>query len=259
MFNEGYTTSGGPALQRADLTAEAIRLTRMLRTLMPDDDETGGLLALMLLTDARRAARADAQGALVPLDEQDRRSGTPDRSPKAWRWSRPRSGKGPIGPYQLQAAIAALHDEAATAEATDWPQILALYEVLERVAPGPVVTLNRAVAVGWARGALAGLAVLGELDGDERMAGNHRLEAVRGAPAGAGRDRAAAHAAYLRAARMTTSVPEQRYLTLRAAPYRIRTLTGRPVRHDGRVTDRPRAWCWWSRTSGRSPTWSGST
>jgi len=126
-------------------------------------------------------------------------------------------GRGPIGPYQLQAAIAALHDEAATAAETDWPQILALYEVLEKVTPGPVVTLNKAVAVARARGPLAGLAVLGELDGDERMAGNHRLEAVRAHLLELAGDRAAAHTAYLTAARMTASLPEQRYLTMRAA------------------------------------------
>jgi RNA polymerase sigma factor (sigma-70 family) len=217
IFNEGYTTSGGPALQRADLTAEAIRLTRMLRGLTPADGETGGLLALMLLTDARRAARSDAHGALVPLDEQDRSRWNAGQIAEGVALVSATLGKGPIGPYQLQAAIAALHDEAATAEQTDWPQILALYEVLERVSPGPVVTLNKAVAVGMARGPLAGLAVLGGLDGDERMAGNHRVESVRGHLLERAGDRAAAHAAYLKAAAMTTSVPEQRYLTLRAA------------------------------------------
>jgi RNA polymerase sigma factor (sigma-70 family) len=217
IFNEGYTTSGGPALQRADLTAEAIRLTRMLRGLTPDDQETGGLLALMLLTDARRAARSDAQGALVPLEEQDRTRWNADQIAEGVALVSATLGRGRIGPYQLQAAIAALHDEAATAAATDWPQILALYEVLERVSPGPVVTLNKAVAVGMARGPLAGLATLGALDGDERMAGNHRVESVRGHLLERAGDRAAAHAAYVKAAAMTTSVPEQRYLTLRAA------------------------------------------
>ncbi len=217
IFNEGYTTSGGPALHRADLTAEAIRLTRMLRALVPGDAETGGLLALMLLTDARRAARADDQGALIPLDEQDRSLWDAGQIAEGVALVSATLVHGPIGPYQLQAAIAALHDEAPTAGATDWPQILALYEVLERVSPGPVVTLNKAVAVGWARGPLAGLAALGELDGDDRMAGNHRLDAVRGHLLERAGDRAGAHAAYLRAAAMTTSVPEQRYLTLRAS------------------------------------------
>jgi RNA polymerase sigma factor (sigma-70 family) len=217
IFNEGYTTSGGPALVRADLTAEAIRLTRMLRGVMPADGETGGLLALMLLTDARRAARSDAQGALVPLDEQDRSRWNAGQIAEGVALVSATLGRRPIGPYQLQAAIAALHDEADTAEQTDWPQILALYEVLDRVSPGPVVTLNKAVAVGRARGPLAGLAVLGDLDGDERMAGNHRLESVRAHLLETAGDRAGAHAAYLKAAGMTASIPEQRYLTLRAA------------------------------------------
>jgi RNA polymerase sigma factor (sigma-70 family) len=217
IFNEGYTTSGGPALHRADLTGEAIRLTRMLRALVPDDPETGGLLALMLLTDARRAARADAHGALIPLHEQDRSLWDAGQIAEGVALVSATLGRGPVGPYQLQAAIAALHDEAATADATDWPQILALYEVLERVSPGPVVTLNKAVAVGWARGPLAGLAALGELDGDDRMTGNHRLEAVRAHLLERAGDRGAAHEAYLRAAAMTASTPEQLYLTLRAS------------------------------------------
>ena len=217
IFNEGYTASAGPALVRADLTAEAIRLARMLRSAMPADVETGGLLALMLLTDARRAARTDERGALVPLDEQDRSRWNAAQIAEGVALVSATLGRGRIGPYQLQAAIAALHDEAATAAQTDWPQILALYEVLERVSPGPVVTLNKAVAVGRARGPFAGLAVLGDLDGDERMAGNHRLESVRAHLLEMAGDRAAAHAAYLKAAGMTTSVPEQRYLTMRAA------------------------------------------
>jgi predicted RNA polymerase sigma factor len=171
----------------------------------------------MLLTDARRAARADAQGGLIPLDEQDRSRWHAGQIAEGIALVSATLGKGPIGPYQLQAAIAALHDEAPTAADTDWPQILALYEVLERVAPGPVVTLNKAVAVGWARGPLAGLAVLGELDGDERMAGNHRLEAVRGHLLERAGQRDRAHQAYLTAARMTASVPERLYLTLRAS------------------------------------------
>jgi RNA polymerase sigma factor (sigma-70 family) len=217
IFNEGYTTSGGPALIRADLTAEAIRICRMLRSVTPDDGETGGLLALMLLTDARRAARTDTLGALVPLDEQDRSRWNAEQIAEGIALVSATLGKGPAGPYQLQAAIAALHDEAATAEETDWPQILALYEVLERVAPGPIVTLNKAVAAGRAQGPLAGLAVLGALDGDARMTGHHRLESVRAHLLEMAGDRMAAHEAYLKAARMTASVPEQRYLTLRAA------------------------------------------
>jgi RNA polymerase sigma factor (sigma-70 family) len=217
VFNEGYTTSGGPDLKRDDLTVEAIRITRMLRALTPDDVETGGLLALMLLTDARRDARTDAQGALVPLHEQERSLWDTARIAEGVALVSACLGKGPVGPYQLQAAIAALHDEAAEAGDTDWPQILALYEVIERLAPGPIVTLNKAVAMGWARGPLAGLAVLGGLDGDERMTGNHRVEAVRAHLLERAGDRPGAHAAYVRAAALTTSVPEQRYLTLRAS------------------------------------------
>jgi RNA polymerase sigma factor (sigma-70 family) len=217
IFNEGYTASSGPDLNRTDLTSEAIRLARMLHQLAPDEGEGAGLLALMLLTDARRAARTTADGSIVPLDEQQRD-----------RWNRVQIaegvelltrtlGKVRIGPYQLQAAIAAVHDEASAADETDWPQILALYEVLERVSPGPVVTLNRAVAVARVHGPRAGLALLGTLDTDERMARNHRVEAVRGHLLDLAGDPVGARESYLRAARMTASLPEKRYLALRAA------------------------------------------
>jgi RNA polymerase sigma factor (sigma-70 family) len=217
IFNEGYTTSGGSELQRGDLTAEAIRLTRMLHRLVPDGAEVAGLLALMLLIDARRDARTDEDGMIVPLAEQRRD-----------RWDRRQIDEGvallsrtlgtaPLGPYQVQAAIAAVHDEAATATETDWPQILALYEVLERVSPGPVVTLNRAVALAMVHGPRAGLALLGTLDSDDRMAHTHRLEAVRAHLLEIAGDVVAARESYRRAARMTASVPEQRYLALRAA------------------------------------------
>jgi predicted RNA polymerase sigma factor len=217
IFNEGYTTSSGPALHRADLTTEAIRLTRLLLRLVPDDGEVAGLLALMLLTDARRAARTDAYGSLVPLADQDRSRWDPEQIAEGIALVSATLGRAPIGPYQLQAAIAALHDEAATAGETDWPQIVALYEVLERVSPGPVVTLNRAVAVAMAGGPLAGLALLGTLDADDRMTHNHRLEAVRGHLLELAGNPVAARESYLKAARMTASVPEQRYLALRAA------------------------------------------
>ncbi|MEV6848770.1 sigma-70 family RNA polymerase sigma factor [Actinoplanes sp. NPDC051411] len=216
IFNEGYTASGGPQLQRADLTSEAIRLARMLRAAAPKDTECGGLLALMLLTDARRAARADAAGDLVPLDRQDRSLWSKEQIAEGLELVSATLGRGPIGPYQLQAAIAALHDEAASDAETDWPQILALYNVLERVSPGPVVTLNKAVAVARTSGPLAGLAALGELDGDERMAGNHRVEAVRAHLLEQAGFHAEAQAAFRRAARLTTSIPEQRYLNQRA-------------------------------------------
>ena len=217
IFNEGYTTSSGHAPQRADLTSEAIRLARMLHQLMPLEGEAAGLLALMLLTDARRAARTDANGWLVPLDEQKRDLWNTHQISEGVELLTRTLGKVPVGPYQLQAAIAAVHDESPSAEATDWPQILALYEVLERVSPGPVVTLNRAVAVARVNGPRAGLALLGTLDTDERMTYTHRLEAVRGHLLEQAGDLVAARESYQRAARMTASLPEQRYLALRAA------------------------------------------
>jgi predicted RNA polymerase sigma factor len=217
IFNEGYTTSSGPTVHRADLTAEAIRLTRLLFLLTPDQGEVAGLLALMLLTDARRAARTDGDGSLIPLDEQRRDLWNEPQISEGVSLLTRTLGKSPVGPYQLQAAIAAVHDEAPSAQATDWPQILALYEVLERVSPGPVVTLNRAVAVAMVYGPRAGLALLGTLDEDERMAHNHRLDAVRGHLLELAGEPVAAREAYLRAARMTASLPEQRYLGLRAA------------------------------------------
>jgi RNA polymerase sigma factor (sigma-70 family) len=220
IFNEGYAASSGPDLQRADLTAEAIRLARELRRLLPEDGEVAGLLALMLLTDARRPARTTPGGALVPLAEQDRA-----------RWDAAAIAEGvalvtatlasaPLGPYQLQAAIAAVHDEAPSAEATDWPQILALYELLQRVAPSPVVTLNHAVALAMVRGPRAGLDLLATLDADGRLAGHHRLDAVRAHLLELAGDTAAARDHYLAAARRTTSLPEQRYLEGRATRLR---------------------------------------
>lgn len=216
IFNEGYTTSGGPDLHRADLTAEAIRLTRLLRRLMPDEDEVTGLLALMLLTDARRAARADDDGSLVPLAEQDRSLWNAETIAEGVSLVSAALEAGPVGPYQVQAAIAAVHDEAATAAATDWSQILALYDVLEKVSPGPVVTLNRAVAVAEVNGPEAGLELLATLDEDTRMSQTHRLDSVRGHLLELAGDVVAAHEAYLRAARKTASEPEKQYLTRRA-------------------------------------------
>lgn len=216
IFNEGYAATAGAALQRRELTGEAIRLTRAVRATLPDDGEVAGLLALMLLTDARRAARTDADGGLVPLAEQDRGA-----------WNRAELEEGvalitatlataALGPYQLQAAIAAVHAEAARAEQTDWPQIVALYRLLERLEPNPMVTLNRAVAVAMADGPQAGLALLETLDEGQRTACGHRFDAVRGhLLERAGHDEAA-RTLYLRAARRTTSLPEQRYLTGRA-------------------------------------------
>ncbi|GAA0671521.1 sigma factor-like helix-turn-helix DNA-binding protein [Kitasatospora atroaurantiaca] len=215
IFNEGYTASAGPDLQRTDLTAEAIRLTRELHRLMPEDGETTGLLALMLLTDARRPARTRTDGSLVPLAEQDR---------AAWDRAAIKEGTDLVaatlphavpGPYQLQAAIAAVHDEAERAEDTDWLQILGLYGLLERFAPGPMVTLNRAVALAMVDGPLAGLALLAELD--DTLRGHHRLDAVRAHLLEQAGDPEAARTAYRAAARRTTSLPERRYLESRAA------------------------------------------
>ena len=217
IFNEGYTATSGSALHRADLTAEAIRLSRMLHRLIPTDGEVAGLLALMLLTDARRWARTDADGSIVPLAEQDRELWNAAQIEEGVALITRTLGTVPIGPYQLQAAIAAVHDEARGAEDTDWPQILALYEVLEQVSPGPVITLNRAVAVAMVDGPKAGLALLGTLDDDDRMVHTHRLDAVRGHLLELAGDDVAARESYLRAARMTASIPEQRYLALRAA------------------------------------------
>jgi RNA polymerase sigma factor (sigma-70 family) len=217
VFNEGYTTSSGLTLQRADLTNEAIRLTRMLHQLIPEEGEVAGLLSLMLLTDARRAARTDEDGSLVQLDDQRRELWNSAQISEGIELLTRTLGKAPVGPYQLQAAIAAVHDEAATAAETDWPQILALYEVLEQVSPGPVVTLNRAVAVARVHGPRAGLALVGTLDKDERMRHNHRLEAVRAHLLERAGDIDAARKSYELAARMTASLPERRYLALRAA------------------------------------------
>jgi RNA polymerase sigma factor (sigma-70 family) len=217
IFNEGYTTSSGPALQRTGLIAEAIRLTRLLYRLLPEEAEVAGLLALMLLTDARRAARADPDGRIVPLADQQRNLWDSAAIAEGQAILTRTLGTGPVGPYQLQAAIAALHDEARTADATDWPQILALYDVLTTVAPGPVVTLSRAVALAHVHGPRAGLALLGTLDTDQRMAHTHRLEAVRAHLLEQAGDTIAARDSYLRAAKMTASLPEQRYLQLRAA------------------------------------------
>jgi RNA polymerase sigma factor (sigma-70 family) len=214
VFNEGYAASSGPDLQRTELADEAIRLTRLLYRLAPGDEEVAGLLALMLLTDARRVARTGEGGALVPLAEQDRSLWDRDAIAEGIVLVEGALASGPLGPYQLQAAIAAVHAEAPDAEATDWPQVLALYGLLERIAPGPTVALNRAVAVGMVEGPAAGLDALDAIEG---MDGHHRLEAVRAHLLEMAGEQGAAHDAYRLAARMTTSVPEQRYLEDRAA------------------------------------------
>ncbi len=215
MFNEGYASSSGADVAREELSGEAIRLARMLRASVPDDPEVAGLLALMLLNDARRPARTGPRGELVPLVEQDRT-----------RWDRRLIAegialveealpRGAVGPYQLQAAIAAVHDEAAHADDTDWPQIVALYGLLERMTDNPVVALNRVVAEAMVDGPEAGLAKLAALD--DRLAGHHRLDAVRGHLQEMAGDLEGAVASLLAAAARTTSLAEREYLTLRTA------------------------------------------
>jgi predicted RNA polymerase sigma factor len=188
-----------------------------VHVLVPDDGEVAGLLALMLLTDARRAARTGPDGSLIALAEQDRALWNRDAIEEGTALISAALAQATLGPYQLQAAIAAVHDEAPRAEDTDWPQILALYELLERVAPNPMVTLNHAVAVAMVRGPRAGLDLLATLDADERMSAHHRLDAVRAHLLEMAGDHDAARATYRSAARRTTSLPEQRYLEARAA------------------------------------------
>jgi len=220
IFNEGYSASSGSELHRADLAHEAIRLTRLVHAQLPEDSEVTGLLALMLLTHARRTARTTAAGDLVPLDEQDR-----------GRWDRALIDEGTglvkaslagpaLGPYQLQAAIAATHADAATAEETNWRQVHALYLILERIAPNPMVTLNRAIALAETKGPRAGLALLSTLDSDERMAGHHRLLSVRAHLLEKTGDTTGAYEHYRRAAKSTASIAEQRYLESRASRVR---------------------------------------
>jgi len=217
VFNEGYTATSGPSLHRVDLSGEAIRLTRLLHRLVPADGEVAGLLALMLLTDARRPARTRPDGALVVLEDQDRSRWDSTLIAEGLALIAGTLGRFPVGAYQLQAAIAAVRDEATTAEATDWPQILALYDVLERVAPGPAVTMSRAVATARVHGPRAGLALLGTLDGNPAAGRSHRLYAVRGHLLELSGDYPGARDAYLEAARLATSLPERHYLELRHA------------------------------------------
>jgi RNA polymerase sigma factor (sigma-70 family) len=216
IFNEGYAATSGPSLQRVELSAEAIRLTRMVHRLLPDNGEVTGLLALMLLTDARRPARTGPDGALIPMGEQDRSLWNADDIAEGVALVTDALPRGGTGPYQLQAAIAALHDEAPSAEATDWPQIMALYELLMRTSDNPMVALNHAVAVAIVDGARAGLDLLGELEADERVAEDHRLHAVRAHLLEMAGDRKAARDSYRAAAQRTTSLPQQRYLHARA-------------------------------------------
>jgi RNA polymerase sigma factor (sigma-70 family) len=217
IFNEGYTSSSGPDLQRTDLSNEAIRLARAVRRLLPDDREVAGLLALMLLTDARRLARTGPDGELIPLAEQDRSRWDRQAISEGVALISDTLSKGSVGAYQLQAAIAAVHDEAARAEDTDWPQILALYSLLMRMSDNPMVTLNHAIAAAMVHGASAGLRLLEALDADDRIAGHHRLDAVRAHLFEMAGDHHAAITHYRQAASRTTSLPEQHYLTTKAA------------------------------------------
>jgi predicted RNA polymerase sigma factor len=229
IFNEGYASSTGDELHRTELSQEAIRLTRMVHRILPDEPEVAGLLALMLLTDARRSARASADGDLITMAQQDRTL-----------WDRAliaegvallndaMAASGRVGEYQIQAAIAAVHDQAARADDTDWPQILALYGLLEQMTDNPVVTLNRAVAAAMVHGPSAGLALVEEVDGS--LAGHYRLDAVRAHLLEMAGDIEAAVAHYRAAANRATNLPEQRYLATQAARLRARVESVAPTR-----------------------------
>jgi RNA polymerase sigma factor (sigma-70 family) len=217
IFNEGYTSSIGESLQRSDLASEAIRLTRGVHNLLPEDGEVAGLLALMLLTDARRSARTGPDGELIPLQEQDRALWDQQLVSEGVALVTDTLSKGSIGAYQLQAAIAALHDEAPRAEDTDWPQILALYGLLERMSDNPMVTLNHAIAAAMVHGPRTGLELLEPLDRDPRLAGHYRLQAVRAHLLEMSGDREAAIVNYRGAASRTASIPERNYLMAQAA------------------------------------------
>jgi RNA polymerase sigma factor (sigma-70 family) len=219
IFNEGYASSIGAHLQRLDLAREAIRLTRNTKTLLPDNAEVAGLLALMLLTDARRAARTGPDEELIPLDKQNRTLWDRTEIAEGVELLTVALSKGSVGLYQLQAAIGAVHDEAQRAEDTDWPQILALYELLSRVSPSPMVTLNHAIAVAMVHGPAKGLRLLKALDADPRLAGHYRLDAVRAHLLEKIGDYEGAIKHYRIAAAQTTSIPEQNYLMAQAARF----------------------------------------
>jgi RNA polymerase sigma factor (sigma-70 family) len=217
IFSEGYTSSGGPQLQRLELASEAIRLTRLLYASLPDDSEVAGLLALMLLTDARRTARTGPEGELIPLTKQDRTVWDQGEISEGVALVTRALSKGSVGAYQLQAAIAAIHDEAPRVEDTDWPQVMALYELLKRMSDNPMVVLNHAIAVAMVHGPAKGLELIDTLDQDSRLAGHHRLHAVRAHLLEMAGDSHGAIAQYRLAAGKTTSIPERDYLISQAA------------------------------------------
>ena len=216
IFSEGYVNSCGPAVVRTDLAAEAIRLARTLHRWLPEDAEVAALLALMLLVGARRAARAGSEGELIPLADQDRSLWDRDAIAEGLALLRATPTPAAIGPFQLQAAIAAVHDEAPRAADTDWRRILVLYEQLEALQPNPMITLNRAIAAAMVHGPAAGLALVAPLDSDARLAGHYRLDAVRAQFHELAGDREAARAGYLAASAKTASIPERNYLLLKA-------------------------------------------
>jgi len=217
IFNEGYTSSGGSGLVRDDLSNEAIRLARIVHRLQPDDTEAAGLLALMLLTDARRQARTDAGGELIPLADQNRELWDQQQIAEGVALLSATLPKGAVGPYQLQAAIAAVHDEAARSADTDWPQILALYDLLKRMSGNPMAALNHAIAAAMVHGPQKGLALLDGLAADPRLSSHYRLDAVRAHLLEMAGDRAGAVRHYRAAAAGTANLPERNYLTMRAA------------------------------------------
>ncbi|TAJ24526.1 MAG: RNA polymerase sigma factor [Planctomycetota bacterium] len=217
IFNEGYAASGGAALVRVELATESIRLARALHRVAPLDPEVGGLLALLLLTDARRSARTGPAGELVPLDEQDRALWDRAAITEGESVLERALARGAVGPYQIQAAIAALHDAAPSTERTDWPQILALYDLLLRIDGGPMVALSRAIAFAMVHGPRAGLAELELLASDERLAHHHRLAAARAHLLAFAGERDAAIEAFHAAAQRAPSAPERDYLILKAA------------------------------------------
>ncbi len=217
IFNEGYAASSGDSVYRAELSIEAIRVTRLLDRLLPDVPEVEGLVALMLLTDARRAARSGPGGQLIPLDLQDRSKWDAAAIGEGTRLLHRALSRGAVGPYQVQAAIAALHDEAASTETTDWPQIVGLYDLLSRMDGSPMVRLNHAVALAMVKGPAAGLAALDTLANDSRLTGHYRVDAARAHLLEHSGDLEGAIAHYRRAALGTSSTTERNYLLLHAA------------------------------------------